>query len=226
MSVPDNVKEVRERIQAAAARAGRRWEDIQLVAVTKTIATETIKEALAAGVRLLGENRPQELAQKCSELAADAQWHMIGHLQTNKINKIIDKVALIHSLDSWRLAEALSRAAVTRDVEVRTLIQVNVAGEVSKYGIDPREVADFLVDAAVLPGLRVCGLMTVAPWTSRPEDVRSVFRKLAEIAGDLKKYPAGADLTHLSMGMSGDFEVAVEEGANIVRIGTAIFGDR
>ena len=226
MGVPDNVKEVRERIKAAAARAGRRWEDILLVAVSKTINTETVREALAAGVRVLGENRPQELLQKYDELATSAEWHMIGHLQTNKVNKLIDKVALIHSLDSWRLAEAISRSAVERDLKMRVLIQVNVAGETSKYGISPQETADFLVAAAALPGLRVCGLMTIAPWVSQPEEVRPVFRQLAEMAKSLKRFPAADHMDYLSMGMSGDFEVAIEEGANIVRVGTAIFGGR
>ena len=226
MAIPENLKEIQKRIQMAAAKSGRRLDDVTLVAVTKTVATETIREALAAGVRVLGENRPQELVRKHDELATDAQWHLIGHLQTNKINKIIDKVALIHSLDSWRLAEALSRSAMERNLDVHALIQVNVAGEASKNGIAPQEAADFLADAAALPGLRICGLMTIAPWVSRAEEVRPVFKQLADMADFLKKNPAGADIKYLSMGMSGDFEVAIEEGANIVRVGTAIFGDR
>lgn len=226
LSVAANLHRVRERIKAAACRAGRRPEEIKLVAVTKTIPSQIIKEAIACGVSMLGENRVQELLQKYPEFPPGLEWHLIGHLQRNKVKKIIGKAALIHSLDSWRLAEEISRAALEQNTMAGVLVQVNVAGETTKYGLLPSEVPDFVDAAADLPGLAVRGLMTIAPWTSNAEEVRPVFRHLKELAGRLQNNTAGAVMEYLSMGMSGDFEVAVEEGANILRIGTAIFGER
>lgn len=226
MQVLENLKQVQTRIRAAARRVGREPGEIQLVAVTKTVPPEIINEVVAGGVKKLGENRTQELFKKRDCLPADVEWHLIGHLQTNKVNKIIGKVALIHSLDSWRLAEALSQASLQNGIITKVLVQINVAGEETKYGLKPAEAQDFVVSAARLPGLDVRGLMTIAPWTAQPEEVRSVFRQLRDIAIQLKNNNAGAVMEHLSMGMSGDFEVAVEEGANILRVGTAIFGQR
>ncbi|MDF9408775.1 MAG: hypothetical protein A4E52_00280 [Pelotomaculum sp. PtaB.Bin013] len=226
MSVLDNLHRVRERIDAAARRAGRRPEEIKLVAVTKTVPPEIIRQAVKGGVSRLGENRVQELLKKYNDVPPGLEWHLIGHLQTNKVNKIIGKVALIHSLDSWRLAEEISRVASGANAVASVLVQVNVAGEVTKYGILPSEAEDFVEAAARLPGLNVRGLMTIAPWTSEPEEVRPVFRQLKDLAMRLMNNKAGATMEYLSMGMSGDFEVAVEEGANILRIGTAIFGGR
>lgn len=226
MSVLENLYRVRERIEAAARRAGRGPEEIKLVAVTKTVPPETIREAIKGGISRLGENRVQELLKKYNDVSPGLEWHLIGHLQTNKVNKIIGKVALIHSLDSWRLAEEISRAARENNTAASVLVQVNVAGEETKYGILPSEAEDFVEAAARLPGLAVRGLMTIAPWTSQPEEVRPVFRQLKDIAIRLRNNTAGATMEYLSMGMSGDFEVAVEEGANILRIGTAIFGER
>jgi len=226
LSVLENLNRVRERINAAALRAGRRPEEIKLVAVTKTVPLEMIREAIKGGIVSLGENRVQELMQKYPGLPPGLEWHLIGHLQTNKVKKIINKVALIHSLDRWSLAEEISRVAVKNNTVCRVLVQVNVAGEDTKYGLSPSEVGDFVASAARLPGLDVRGLMTIAPWTENPEEVRPVFRQLKELAVRLKNSKTGAALEYLSMGMSGDFEVAVEEGANILRIGTAIFGER
>jgi len=226
LSVLENLYRVRERVNAAARRAGRRPEEIKLVAVTKTVPPETMKEAIKGGVSSFGENRVQELLQKYQDFPPGVEWHLIGHLQTNKVKKIIGKVALIHSLDSWRLAEEISRAAGESGTVANVLVQVNVAGEQTKYGLLPPEVADFVGDAACLPGLAVRGLMTIAPWTSNPEEVRPVFRQLKELAGRIGNSAAGATMEYLSMGMTGDFEVAVEEGSNILRIGTAIFGER
>ncbi|MCG9969549.1 YggS family pyridoxal phosphate-dependent enzyme [Pelotomaculum terephthalicicum JT] len=226
MSVLDNLYRVRERIDAAARRAGREPGEIKLVAVTKTVPPEIINEVIEGGVSRLGENRVQELLKKRQNLPSGVEWHLIGHLQTNKVNKIIGKVVLIHSLDSWRLAEEISRAAGENNTMASVLVQVNVAGEETKYGILPSEAADFVESAARLPGLAVRGLMTIAPWTSEPEEVRPVFRQLKDLAERLKSNKAGAAMEYLSMGMSGDFEVAVEEGANILRVGTAIFGKR
>lgn len=226
MSVLANLDRVRERIKAAAHRAGRRPEEIKLVAVTKTVPPEIIKEAIEGGVDILGENRVQELLQKYHDVPPGPEWHLIGHLQRNKVKKVIGKVAMIHSLDSWRLAEEISRVAQEKGTVADVLVQVNVAGEATKYGLKPAEVADFIDAAAALPGLAVRGLMTIAPWTGNMEEVRPVFRELKELAGRLKNTAAGSGMDYLSMGMSGDFEVAVEEGANILRIGSAIFGGR
>lgn len=226
MSIQRNLNRVRERINTAALRAGRLPEEIKLVAVTKTVPPEIIREALSCGVNSFGENRVQELLQKYPELPPGTEWHLIGHLQTNKVKKIIDKAALIHSLDRWSLAAELSRAAMEKDLIVRVLVQVNVAGEETKYGLSLTEVEEFVASAARLPGLEVQGLMTIAPWTEDQEEVRPVFRQLKKLAQRIEAGGSGVTMKYLSMGMSGDFEVAVEEGANILRIGTAIFGER
>ncbi|OPX84677.1 MAG: hypothetical protein A4E53_03734 [Pelotomaculum sp. PtaB.Bin104] len=226
MDVQSNLNRVRERIMTAAFRAGRPPEEIKLVAATKTVPSEIIREALNCGVVSLGENRVQELLKKYPDLPPETEWHLIGHLQTNKVKKIIDKVALIHSLDRWSLAEELSRAAAESDTVARVLVQVNVAGEETKFGLSLPEAEDFVVAAVRLPCLAVQGLMTIAPWVADPEEVRPVFRQLKNLAQRIEGSLPGATMKYLSMGMSGDFEVAVEEGANILRIGTAIFGQR
>lgn len=226
MTVEDSLRRVRRRIIEAARRAGRDPGEITLVAVSKTVAAPVIKEALALGVKDLGENRVQELIQKQPLLPAGLNWHFIGHLQTNKVKKIIDKVSLIHSLDRWTLAEEISRAARGLSRPVQVLVQVNVAGEETKHGLDPGRTEDFVRQAAQLPGLEIRGLMTMAPWCADPEEVRPVFRKTMDLARQLKERVPGVKMDCLSMGMTGDFEVAVEEGATILRVGTAIFGGR
>lgn len=226
MSLQENLDRVRKRISAASIRAGRDRAEIKLVAVTKTIPVEIIKEALALGISNLGENKVQELIIKQPVLSRNIEWHFIGHLQTNKVKKIIDKVSLIHSLDRWPLAVAISRAACEAGIAARALIQVNVAGETTKYGLSPAEAEDFARDAGALPGLALCGLMTIAPACDDPEEVRYVFRQTAELAQALKGSIKGIKMDILSMGMTGDFEVALEEGSNVLRLGTALFGRR
>ena len=226
MSVKENLDRVRKRISAAALRAGRNPADVKLVAVTKTIPVEIISETLNLGVFSLGENRVQEFLRKQPVLPQDLEWHFIGHLQTNKVKKIIDKVSLIHSLDRWPLAVAISQAACKAGVTARALIQVNVAGEAAKYGLSPAEAEDFARTAVALPGLELCGLMTIAPLCDDPDEVRYVFRQAAELARQIKDNIQGINMDILSMGMTGDFEVALEEGANLVRLGTALFGTR
>lgn len=226
-TVAENVAAVRERMAAAAARSGRRPEEIQLIAVTKTVSPEIVQEALAAGVTDLGENRVQEAAAKVAALPPGVTWHLIGHLQTNKVKQALPLFHLIHSLDSLRLAEALEKRAAAEGRVVDCLVEVNVAGEAQKYGVRPLDLPDYLKAVSALEHIRVKGLMTVAPYTADPEEVRPVFRELARLA----RTAAGlrlprVSLTELSMGMSGDFEVAIEEGATMVRIGTAIFGPR
>lgn len=226
MELAINIKQLQERIAAAARRAGRNPAEIKLVAVSKTVTVERIREALACGINRLGENRVQEFLNKYQQLPPGVEWHLIGHLQTNKVNKIIGKVHLIHSLDRWSLAEEINQAAIKAGTVAKVLVQVNVAGEKTKFGLAPSETVDFVTAAAGLAGLSVEGLMTIAPWSANPEEVRPVFRQLKEIALKVEDRVPGSRMKHLSMGMSGDWEVAIEEGANILRIGRAVFGER
>lgn len=227
MGVRDNLLRVRERVYRAALRAGRDPERIKIIAVSKQVKAPLIEEVLQTGITDLGENRVQELKAKMSQFPPGINWHMIGRLQTNKVKYIVDKVALIHSLDRWKLAEEINRRAEQCQARVPVLVQVNVAGEDSKAGLATGEVRDFLEDLGQLPQLQVQGLMTIAPYVTNPEEARPYFKELRLLArrldaGDLP----GVGMEHLSMGMSGDFEVAVEEGASIVRLGSAVFGRR
>ena len=219
MSVAENLERVRERIELACQKAGRDPIEVTLVGVTKTVGPEAVVEAYEAGLRDFGENRVQEAVAKIDaveQLGVQPSWHLIGHLQRNKVKAAAGRFAIIHSVDSLRLAEALSRRYQT---DVLVLLEVNVAQDAAKYGFAPEEVAAALSEIAVLPHLDVRGLMTIAPITSGPEETRPVFRRLRELRDELA-------LDELSMGMSGDFEVAIEEGATMVRVGTAIFGLR
>lgn len=224
---------VQERIAAAARRAGRRPEEITLVAVTKTQTAETVAAACAAGLRAFGENRVEEAIPKVrgvaallGERAAGICWHMIGHLQSRKAADVFPWAAMVHSVDSVKLAARLSRFAVAAGQTLPILLEVNVAAEASKYGFAVAELAAGVEQIAALPGLQVQGLMTVAPIAADPEEVRPVFVGLRRLRDDLARRFPGLDWRHLSMGMTDDFEVAIEEGATIVRIGRAIFGER
>jgi PLP dependent protein len=231
MSLSENIAAVRERIDTAARRAGRAATDIILMGVTKTHSAERIHEAYAAGLRLFGENRVQEFAEKAEALAdlVRAEWHMIGHLQTNKATKAAELFSAVDSVDSVRLAEKLDAAAQVLNKKLGVLIEVKVGGEAAKSGVAPdsRELEDLLLAAARLEGLQFRGLMTVPPYSDDPADARPFFRKLRELrdAVGVRKLPA-IRMDVLSMGMSHDFEVAIEEGATCVRVGTAIFGQR
>jgi len=231
MSLVENISEVRERIATAARRAGRNAEDISLMAVSKTFPAEDIREAYAAGVRLFGESKVQEFAGKVDALRdlADARCHMIGHLQTNKAAKAAELFSGVDSVDSVRLAEKLNAAAGQLGKKLDVLIEINVGGEAAKTGVasDSPELEGILRAAERLEHLRFRGLMTVPPFTDDPEGARPFFRKLRELRDQIAKrgLPAvGMDV--LSMGMSHDFEVAIEEGSTCVRVGTAIFGER
>ena len=223
-SIAERAAAVRERIARACARAGRDPASVRLIAVSKTFGPEAVAEALAAGIREFGENRVQEALAKIpavAELAAQRglpapTWHLVGHLQTNKARAAAGAFAILHGIDSTRLLQALDRAAAA---PTRVLLEVNVAGEPTKFGFAPEDVAGAVALAQTLPHIEVAGLMTVAPRVEDPEAVRPVFRGLAELAGQL-------GLPELSMGMTEDFEVAIEEGATMVRIGRAIFGER
>ncbi|MDI3279896.1 MAG: YggS family pyridoxal phosphate-dependent enzyme [Bacillota bacterium] len=220
-----NLERVRERIARAAQRAGRRPEEVRLVAVTKNVDVPRIQAALAAGVTEIGENRVQEARLKRPALGSAVRWHLIGTLQTNKVKAALQLFDLIHSLDRWSLAEELARRATAAGRVVEVLVEVNVSGEATKAGLAPGEVLPFLERVHGLAGLRVRGLMTVAPATERAEEVRPFFRTLARLRAAAVR-EGWTEVTELSMGMSGDFEVAVEEGATLVRLGTAIFGPR
>lgn len=222
-----NVQAVRERIAAAARVAGRRPEEITLIAVTKTRSVAEIQAALAAGVTDLGENRVQELQAKVPAVGPGPRWHLIGSLQTNKARPALTLAHLIHSLDRPGLAEEVNRLARQAGRPAECLVQVNVAGEASKHGIAPAGLFAFLEVVAALGWIQVRGLMTIAPVAADPETVRPVFARLRELA----ERAAGlglprVEMRYLSMGMSGDFVAAIAEGANLVRIGTAIFGER
>jgi pyridoxal phosphate enzyme (YggS family) len=216
-TVAERLALIRERVTRAAERAGRAPADVTIVAVSKSFPPEAIEQAAAAGIAHVGENRVQEAAAKILSLShLPVTWHMVGHLQTNKAKTALELFDIIQSVDSLRLAEALSHRA---ERPVPVLLEVNVAGEASKFGFSPPEVAKAAEAIARLPHLNVCGLMTIAPLVGDPEEVRPVFRELRQLRDAL-------GLADLSMGMTDDFEVAVEEGATMVRIGRAIFGER
>jgi pyridoxal phosphate enzyme (YggS family) len=219
LDIAANLERVRERLARAAERAGRRPTDVLLIAVSKTVDVDRIRAAVAAGVGALGENRVQEAKAKIAELGRPVAWHLIGHLQTNKARDAVELFDVVHSLDRLELARELERRAGARGQVVDTLLQVNVAGEASKGGVGPDVVAETLDAVGKLAHVRVRGLMTIPPEVERADDARRWFRRLRELG-------ERHGLRELSMGMSHDFEVAVEEGATMVRVGTAIFGPR
>lgn len=225
--IRENIAYVEQTIEKACERAGRQKEDVTLIAVSKTKPVELLREAYEAGARDFGENKVQELLDKIPELPGDIRWHMIGHLQRNKVKYIVDKVYMIHSVDSLRLAEEISREAVKKGVEVNILLEVNVAEEESKFGAASEEAIRLAEQVRVLPGIHIQGLMTVAPYTEDAEENRKFFQKLKQLSVDIeKKNIDNVNMAVLSMGMTGDYPVAVEEGATYVRVGTGIFGER
>ena len=226
-SIKDNIEEVKNKIAAACQEAGRAPEEVTLIAVSKTKPVELLREAYDCGCRDFGENKVQELLDKYEVMPKDIRWHMIGHLQRNKVKYIVDKVALIHSVDSLRLAEEISREAVKKDTCVNILIEVNVAEEETKFGVTCNEVKKLVQDIAKLPNIRVKGLMTIAPFVENAEQNRPIFSKLRKISVDIMEENIdNITMEILSMGMTGDYVVAVSEGAACVRVGTGIFGVR
>jgi pyridoxal phosphate enzyme (YggS family) len=217
--VAENLARVQERVARAAERAGRRPDGVVLIGVSKTVDLDRIRAAVKAGVKALGENRVQEAKTKIAELGRPVAWHLIGHLQTNKVKDALELFDVIHSLDRLELARELERRAAARGQVAETLLQVNVAGEASKGGVSPEAVGGTLEAIGKLSHLHVSGLMAIPPEVERAEDARPWFRRLRELA-------ERHGLRQLSMGMSGDFEVAIEEGATTVRVGSAIFGPR
>jgi PLP dependent protein len=225
-SVRERIRQVRERVARAAARAGRDPASVVLVGAAKTVGAERVRDAFAAGLHDFGENRVQEALPKLAAVGPGPRWHFIGHVQRNKVRAVAGAFDVIHSVDSLRLAQSLDRAARGLDRRISVLIEVNAAGEASKYGVAPEGVGDLLVSMRALRHLDPIGLMTVAPLVDDPEAVRWVFRAVRDLRDRLRDLGAGEAFTELSMGMSGDFEVAVEEGATMVRVGRAIFGER
>lgn len=222
-----NFDEVEAKIQDACRRAGRKRNEVTLIAVSKTKPVEMLQEAYDFGTRVFGENKVQEIVDKYDALPDDISWHMIGHLQRNKIKYIIDKVDLIHSVDSLRLAEAIEREAAKRGITARILIEVNVAKEDSKFGVMPEDTESIVSDIARLPHIKICGLMTIAPFVEDPEENRIYFQRLRNLSVDIaEKKSDNVNMSILSMGMTNDFEVAIEEGATMVRVGTGLFGAR
>ena len=226
MSIKENLEEVERRITAAAEKSGRRREDITLVAVTKTHGAEMMNEAIRLGVTDIGENKPQEVRDKFDNVLP-AKWHLIGHLQTNKVKYIIDKVCLIHSVDSIKLMDEIERQAQKHGLDMDILIQVNISGEETKSGVAKENVEELLAHAGELNHVKVRGLMTIAPKTDNSVTNILHFDNMRQLFIDIKqkKYD-NVNMSYLSMGMSGDFETAIECGANMVRVGSAIFGAR
>lgn len=226
MTIKERIDDINLRLTAAAKKSGRSREDILLLAVSKTVEPDRIKEAVALGLTELGENKPQEICRKFTELEG-VKWHQIGHLQTNKVRSIIDKVCLIHSVDSLKLAEEIDKRAAQHDIVMPILIEINIGDEESKHGVSYDEAEALVYEIAELEHIIVKGLMCVAPYVENPEQNRELFAKMRKLFIDIgAKNIHNVNMEYLSMGMTNDYEVAVEEGANIVRIGTGIFGAR
>lgn len=233
MSMQERIRSVEERIAAACERSGRQKEDVHIIAVTKYVSLDTAREAYNSGLPNLGENRWQDAQEKWHALSGGEQapdeekpvWHFIGSLQTNKVKDVIGKFTYIHSLDRLSLAEAIHKRATQLGLIVPCFIQVNVSGEESKHGLQPEDLPAFLDKLADYPGVKPIGLMTMAPYEAEPEETRPVFRALRELRDEVRASSSHAEhLIHLSMGMSNDFEVAVEEGATWIRLGTTLVG--
>lgn len=226
-SIAENIARLRERIYNSVLKIGRKPEEIMLVAVSKTVGVENIKEAIEAGITIFGENYVQEAKGKIAQIGPGITWHMIGHLQTNKVKYVVLFFSMIHSVDSIHLAKEISQRAIKVGKSMDVLIQINIEGEKTKGGIRPEQIAPLLDAISPLKGIQVKGLMTMPPYFSDPEMARPFFKKLRELRDKLlPSLPDSVSLSHLSMGMSSDFEVAIEEGATIIRIGNYIFGER
>ena len=227
-SIAGNFRAVLEKVEAAAKKAGRKPGSVRLVTVSKTVAVELVREAVESGARILGENRVQEALSKMEAAAFSGlpapEWHLIGTLQKNKARQAVGVFSLIHSIDSIELAREVGRQAAKKGIRQKVLIEVNVAGEATKHGIPPEEALAAAEEIALIPGLELKGLMCIPPFTDDPEDSRPHFIRLRELLADINK--AGIPVSELSMGMTQDYEVAAEEGATLVRVGTAIFGAR
>lgn len=225
MSIKENLERITEKIGKKSELVGRNPREMTLVAVTKTVEADRVEEAIVAGVNIIGESRVQEAKEKYRKVKSKVVWHLVGHLQRNKAKDAVKIFDLIHSVDNAKLAKEIDKQARKIGKIQKILIEVNVSGEESKYGLNPEEVITFLQEVSVLPNVKIEGLMAMAPLGENPEDSRPYFRKLKELLEETKaKNIENVEMVYLSMGMSNDFEVAIEEGSNMVRIGRAIFG--
>ncbi|NOU95389.1 YggS family pyridoxal phosphate-dependent enzyme [Paenibacillus sp. LMG 31456] len=225
MLLTHNIQHVEDKVSRACARAGRDRNDVQIIAVTKYVSVQTTGQVLQQGLRHIGENRWQDAEPKWETFKDQGIWHFIGHLQTNKVKDVIGKFAYIHSLDRLSLAKEINKKAAALGIQVECFIQLNISGEETKYGMPPEELSSFIEELQALKQIRIIGLMTMAPYEEEPELTRPVFRRLRELRDELnQKQSLGYEIPHLSMGMSGDFEVAIEEGATWVRLGSILVG--
>jgi hypothetical protein len=223
----ENYESVEKNIVKACERSGRDRSEVTLIAVSKTKPVDMLKEAYDAGARDFGENKVQEICEKYDQLPGDIRWHMIGHLQRNKVKHVIDKAAMIHSVDSYRLAQEISVQAQKKGLTMPILIEVNIANEETKFGITAEDTIQLVEEIAALPNLKIQGLMTIAPYVVDPEENRLYFRQIKQLSVDIKnKNIDNVSMDVLSMGMTGDYQVAIEEGSTMVRVGTGIFGAR
>lgn len=223
----ENLINVEKNIANACERSGRDRDEVTLIAVSKTKPVEVLKEAYDLGVRVFGENKVQELVDKYEALPKDIHWHMIGHLQTNKVKYIVGKVEMIHSVDSLKLAETIEKESAKKNCITKILVEVNVAEEESKFGLHMKEVIPFIEKISTFEHIQLCGLMTIAPFVENSEENRTIFKNLHKLSVDImEKNIDNRNVNVLSMGMTNDYEVAIEEGATMVRVGTGIFGVR
>lgn len=223
----ENLKKVEDNVDTACRKAGRSRDEVTLIAVSKTKPVEMLSTIYNQGIRDFGENKVQEMCDKMEQLPSDIRWHMIGHLQTNKVKYIVGHTTLIHSVDSLHLAKEIEKQAEKKDVTVDILVEVNIAEEESKFGIHKEETYELVRQIAALPHVHICGLMTIAPYVENPEDNRMYFRGIRQLSVDIAEQNIdNVDMDVLSMGMTGDYMVAIEEGATMVRVGTGIFGER
>ena len=223
----DNLNQIENRVSTACDLSQRSRSEVLLIAVSKTKPVELLSEAYQYGIRDFGENRVQELTEKAQTMPLDIRWHMIGHLQKNKVKQAVRYAYLIHSVDSYELALTISNEAVKQDKSVAILLEVNMAGEESKFGYTPAQITEDVIRIASLPNIHIKGLMTIAPYTETPESNRIYFQQMKQLSVDIRnKNIDNVSMDILSMGMSGDFEIAIEEGATMVRVGTSIFGER
>jgi pyridoxal phosphate enzyme (YggS family) len=226
-SVEEKIKDIWSRIEKAGEKIGKNKDDINLVAVTKTVEVERIKEAIKCGIKIIGENRLQEAESKFDQITEKVEKHLVGHLQTNKAKKAVELFDFIQSVDSQRIAQEISKRASQMGKVMSVLVEVNTSGEKSKFGIDPGQVLSFVKSISNLEGIKIKGLMTIGLFSDNPEDTRPCFKKLKSIFEKIKSENVPhAEMKYLSMGMTNDFEMAIREGSNMVRIGTGIFGSR
>ncbi len=225
--IKDNLQSVEHNIEEACKRAGRPRQDVTLIAVSKTKPVSDIRQCMECGITTFGENKVQEIRDKTEEITEPLDWHMIGHLQANKVKYLPGKVCMIHSVDNRKLADEIEKQFAKADIKIDVLLEVNMAGEDSKFGLTPEAAPDFAREISTLPHLNIRGLMTIAPYTEDPESNRVYFKGLRELKDKINamKIP-GVEMDVLSMGMTGDYQVAIEEGATFVRVGTGIFGER